>query len=164
MLYGKGRIVIVTYVKGDLLDSNVDYICHQVNCRGRMGSGIAKQIRERYPEVYKVYRERYEDALRVLDSPDRMLGSTDIVQIPGTNQYVVNMYSQRSYGYDGKRYTSYKAFKFILESLQKDVPTDCTIGFPKGVGCGLGGGNWNTISAMIEETLGCSHNVYIYEL
>lgn len=155
---------MITYIKGNLLDSNVDYICHQVNCRGRMGSGIAKQIRERFPEVYRVYRERYEDALRVLDSPDRMLGSTDIVQIPGTKQHVVNMYSQRSYGYDGKCYTSYKAFKFILQELKDYIPTDCTIGFPKGIGCGLGGGNWSKISKMIEEILGDSHEVYIYEL
>ena len=155
---------MVTYLKGDLLESNVDYICHQVNCRGRMGSGIAKQIRERFPEVYQVYRERYEDALRVLDSPDRMLGSTDIVQIPDSNQHVVNMYSQRSYGYDGKRYTSYIAFKHILRELNTDIPTDCTIGFPKGIGCGLGGGNWVVISKMIEEILGDSHKVFIYEL
>ena len=155
---------MVHNVIGDLLDSNVDYICHQVNCRGRMGSGIARQIRERFPEVYRVYSERYEDALRVLDSPDRMLGSTDIVQIPGTNQHVVNMYSQRSYGYDGKRYISYKAFRYILQELKKDIPTDCTIGFHKDIGCGLGGGNWKTISAMIEEILGESHTVYIFEL
>ena len=155
---------MVKYVKGNLLDSDCDYICHQVNCRGRMGSGIAKQIRERFPEVYRVYRERYDDALRVLRSPDQMLGSTDIVQIPDSNQHVVNMYSQRSYGYDGKCYTSYKAFRFILQELKKDIPTECTIGFPKGIGCGLGGGNWKTISAMIEEILGDTHNVYIYEL
>lgn len=155
---------MITYLKGDLLDSNCDYICHQVNCRGRMGSGIAKQIRERFPEVYRVYSERYEDAIRVLRSPDQMLGSTDIVQIPNTDRYVVNMYSQRSYGYDGKRYTSYKAFRYILQELKKDIPTDCTIGFPKGIGCGLGGGNWSKISSMIEEILGESHEVYIYEL
>ena len=155
---------MVTYVKGDLLESNVDYICHQANCRGRMGSGIASQIRRRFPKVYQVYRERYEDALRVLRSPDQMLGSTDIVQIPDTDRYVVNMYSQRSYGYDGRCYTSYKAFKFILQELKKDIPTNCTIGFPKGIGCGFGGAKWGTISKMIEEILGESHEVYIYEL
>lgn len=155
---------MITYLKGDLLERNVDYICHQVNCRGRMGSGIAKQIRNKFPEVYRVYSERYEDALRVLRTPDLMLGSTDIVQIPDSSQHVVNMYSQRSYGYDGKCYTSYKAFEFILNELKKDIPTDCTIGFPKGIGCGLGGGNWAVISKMIEEILGESHEVYIYEL
>jgi O-acetyl-ADP-ribose deacetylase (regulator of RNase III) len=155
---------MIAYLKGDLLESNVDYICHQVNCRGRMGSGIALRIRKKFPEVYRVYSERYEDALRVLRSPEQMLGSADIVQIPGTNQHVVNMYSQRSYGYDGKCYTSYKAFKFILQELKKDIPTDCTIGFPKGIGCGLGGGKWTIISKLIEDILGDSHEVYIYEL
>ena len=46
---------MIHYVKGNLLDSNCDYICHQVNCQGVMGSGIARQIRERWPEVYKDY-------------------------------------------------------------------------------------------------------------
>lgn len=154
---------MVKYVKGDLLDSNCDYICHQVNCRGRMGSGIAKQIRERFPEVYKHYRDRYEDALRISLNPDKMLGSSDIVKLCDDNRHIINMYSQRSYGYDGKRYTSYKAFEFILRQLKKELPTNCTIGFPKNIGCGLGGGNWKVISALIEEILGEDYEVYIYE-
>jgi O-acetyl-ADP-ribose deacetylase (regulator of RNase III) len=47
---------MIHYVKGNLLDSNCDYICHQVNCQGVMGSGIARQIRERYPVVYLYYK------------------------------------------------------------------------------------------------------------
>lgn len=154
---------MVKYLKGNLLDSNCDYICHQVNCRGRMGSGIAKQIRERFPEVYKEYRERYEHALKIGLEPDKMLGSSDIVKLKDDNRHVVNMYSQRGYGYDGKRYTSYKAFEFILQQLKKEIPTECVIGFPKNIGCGLGGGDWKVISGLIEETLGDSHEVYIYE-
>ena len=154
---------MVKHVKGNLLDSNCDYICHQVNCRGRMGSGIAKQIRERFPEVYKVYRDRYEDVVKRGISPDKMLGSTDIVQINDDTRHVVNMYSQRSYGYDGKRYTSYTAFKYILERLKEEIPAECSIGFPKNIGCGLGGGNWEVISTLIEGILGETYDVYIYE-
>ena len=155
---------MVHYVKGDLLDSDCDYICHQVNCRGRMASGIAKQIRERFPEVYKAYRKRYERALEINLNPDKMLGSSDIVQLRDDKRYIVNMYSQRSYGYDGKRYTSYKAFNFILRQLKEEISTECSIGFPKNIGCGLGGGDWNVISSLIETILGDSHEVYIYEL
>ena len=150
-------------VKGNLLDSNCDYICHQVNCRGRMGSGIAKQIRERFPEVYKVYRDRYEYALEIALNPDKMLGSTDIVKLNNDKRHIINMYSQRSYGYDGSRYTSYKAFKYILEHFKDVIPAGCTIGFPKNIGCGLGGGNWTVISTMIEEILGKDYEIYIYE-
>ena len=34
---------MVQYKTGNLLETNVDYICQQVNCQGRMASGIAKQ-------------------------------------------------------------------------------------------------------------------------
>lgn len=154
---------MIHYVKGNLLDSNCDYICHQVNCRGRMGSGIAKQIRERFPEVYKAYRDRYEYALEIALNPDKMLGSMDIVQINDDTRHIVNMYSQRSYGYDGKCYTSYTAFKYILERLKEEIPAECSIGFPKNIGCGLGGGDWKIVSGLIEEILGKDYNVYIYE-
>ena len=43
-------------VKGNLLDSSCDYICHQVNCQGIMGAGLAGQIRTHWPEVYEEYR------------------------------------------------------------------------------------------------------------
>ena len=45
---------------GNLLESDMDYICHQVNCQGRMASGIAKSIREKWPEVYEAYMNWYK--------------------------------------------------------------------------------------------------------
>ena len=46
---------MVYFRKGDLLESECDYICHQVNCMGKMNSGIAKQIREKWPIVFQNY-------------------------------------------------------------------------------------------------------------
>ena len=46
---------MIRYVKGDITESNCDIICHQVNCRGAMNSGVAKAIREKWPEVYEQY-------------------------------------------------------------------------------------------------------------
>lgn len=153
---------MIHYVKGNLLDSNCDYICHQVNCQGVMGSGIAKQIRERWPEVYQIYRgfcNLYE-----FDAAD-LLGKIDIVPInDSTGRQVINMFSQNKYGYDGERYTSYDAFAIALHAITDALPPWATIGFPKNIGCGLGGGNWKVISALIEEILGDTHEVYIYEL
>ena len=31
----------ITLIKGDLLTSTADYICHCVNCQGAFGSGLA---------------------------------------------------------------------------------------------------------------------------
>ena len=99
----------VQIIKGDLLESNVDYICHQVNCKGKMNSGIAKSIREKWPKVYEEYFSKwtkysYEDG--VLTEQD-LLGE---IQICETSQKVINMFAQFNYGYNEIRYTSYDAF------------------------------------------------------
>lgn len=150
---------MVNYVKGNLLDSNCDYICHQVNCQGVMGSGIARQIRERWPRVYESYRHfvEYHNI-----QGEGLLGKILISNISSPTR-VINMFSQDTYGYDGNRYTSYDAFANCLREIDIHIANSRSIGFPKNIGCGLGGGNWNVISALIEEILGKTHEVYIYE-
>lgn len=151
---------MVNYVKGNLLDSNCDYICHQVNCQGVMGSGIARQIRERWPEVYKDYREWYELITR---NRAIMLGANTYTPVDDYTKTVVSMAAQYWCGYDGQKYTSYDAFYSCLKQIVIDIPKGKKIGFPKNIGCGLGGGNWKVISTLIEEILGEDFDVYIYE-
>jgi O-acetyl-ADP-ribose deacetylase (regulator of RNase III) len=144
----------VHYKFGNLLDAPVDYICHQVNCQGRMGSGIAKQIRERWPVVYDSYIQVAHPV---------WLGCTQKVVI-NDKQTVINMFAQEHYGYDGKRYTSYDAFWSCLGEIKEQVPKGSKIGFPYKIGCGLGGANWQVIFQMIMEVLGEDYQVYIYTL
>ena len=42
---------MIKTVVGDLLDATEDIIVQQVNCRSVMGSGVAKAIYTRWPEV-----------------------------------------------------------------------------------------------------------------
>ena len=39
---------MIKIVKSNILDATEDIICHQTNCFGIMGSGLAKQIKEKY--------------------------------------------------------------------------------------------------------------------
>ena len=154
---------MVKHVKGNLLDSNCDYICHQVNCQGVMASGIAKQIRERWPWVFASYRRYCDRYKEDGTSPLGEIWGVDIERDSRGPQWVINMFSQDKFGYDGSRFTSYDAFEQCLTKMRSRLHRDCTIGFPKNIGCGLGGGNWNIVLAMIEEILGDTHDVYIYE-
>lgn len=165
---------MIHYVNGNLLNSNCSYICHQVNCQGKMGSGIAKAIRDKWPVVYERYKNWYEWCTDVAcdefgiyengpDGSELMIGHAQIVNI-NDNQAVINMAAQQYYGYDGKRYTSYDAFWQCLEEIRDKVPEGKTIGFPANIGCCRGGANWNVIKAMIEEVLGLRYEVYIYNL
>ncbi len=141
---------------GNLLEADVDYICHQVNCKGKMGSGIAKQIRARYPAVYDLYMKEVKE---------EKLGHIQCVYMQQAEHKVIgviNMFSQNNYGYTGMRYTSYEAFWTCLEEIKNHVPKGRKIGFPGHIGCGLGGANWEVIKTMISEVLGKDYEVYIY--
>ena len=47
---------MIKHVKADIFTTDCDIIVHQVNCYGVMGAGIAKQVKERYPDVYDIYK------------------------------------------------------------------------------------------------------------
>lgn len=159
---------MIAHLDGDLLQVqkmlNIDVICHQVNCQGVMGSGIAKQIRDTYPQVYDEYKKKCDIAgadkasllgqAQVIGLDDNYLAGRKVL-------HVCNLFSQYSYGYDGKRYTSYDAFWEALHNLKLKTPKGYTIGLPYKIGCDRGGANWNIIEAMIEEVLGNDYYVYI---
>lgn len=153
------------HVIGDLLESDCDYICHQVNCQGKMNSGIAKSIREKWPVVYTNYMAKYFNML-----PELLLGDIQIVGLwedfyaTDFHQSVINMFSQEHYGYDGRRYTSYDAFWNCLNLIKNNIPKGKKIGFPGHIGCVRGGANWNVIYEMINQVLAEDYEVYIYFL
>lgn len=137
-------------VKGDIVnDTQYTIFCHQVNCKGVMGAGLAKQIRNKYPEVY-------EDYINTVNSGKLLLGWSCITST-SDGRICVSMFAQDGYGRD-KCYTDYKAFQLILDGLQGELqmleshnPNPYKIAFPKGIGCGLAGGDWNVIKPMIEK-------------
>ena len=50
----------IKFVNGNILtfpERDEDtIICHQVNCKGVMGAGLAKQIRDKWPVVFDEYK------------------------------------------------------------------------------------------------------------
>ena len=101
---------MIRVINGDLLEADSTFICHQVNCRGVMGSGVAKAIRDKYPEVYTQYKRfcsQYKGDLlgRVQYVPDRYWEDC--------SQSV----AQENFGYAGKCYTDYDALRKCLEEL-----------------------------------------------
>lgn len=148
---------MVTFHNGNILDSGADIICHQVNCQGKMNSGVAKAIREKWPKVYEEYSKLMHR---------EMLGHIQVVRLEEENGHskgVINMFAQYAYGYDGRRYTSYDAFWSCLGEIKKYINPKKTIAFPARIGCVRGGANWNVILTMIEEALGADYNIEIWD-
>lgn len=156
---------MISHIDGDLLKMQDEFglkaICHQVNCQGVMGAGIAKQIRNKYPEVYTEYTaECAKHTAKYHQNTAELLGAIQVVRV-GEGKYVCNLFAQDRYGKDGRRYTSYDAFWICLNRIANLFQEGDKIGFPYGISCGLGGANWNIIEAMIQEVLGSKFNVYI---
>ncbi len=129
-------------IRGDLLSSDANAICHQVNCRCVMGAGIAAAIVEKWPIV----KERYKKAFENLKDWHSLLGKIQTVKI-GQNRYVVNIFGQDDYGHDDV-YTDYSALNRAFKQLNKRFAGQ-TVAFPYGFGCGLGGGDWTDIERMM---------------
>ena len=160
---------MVTFHNGNILDSGADIICHQVNCQGKMNSGVAKAIREKWPEVYIKYMESNEIIWDKAHEHGRMiwnhmLGQIQVVFIADKKTMaVVNMFAQENYGYDGRRYTSYDAFWSCLGEIKRTINPGLRMAFPARIGCVRGGANWSVILKMIEEVLGEDYNVEIWD-
>lgn len=138
-------------VEGNLLKVKEGMIIHQVNNCGKMGAGLAKQIREKYPEHYNDYITMYNHFLK--DSPESKQIKTLLgkhVDTKYDNLIVRGIFSQDGYGRD-KTYTSYEHLKTCLQNISKSKVD--TVYIPYELGCGLAGGDWNIVSKMILDIL-----------
>ena len=84
-----------------------------------MGSGVARQVKTKYPEAYRLYREYCEaNGHRRID----MLGDVQFCPVSanpdGTPRiYVANMFAQYDYGWS--KYTLYTNYAALRQCLAK---------------------------------------------
>ena len=138
-------------VEGDLLKIKEGMIVHQVNNCGKMGAGLAKQIREKYQEHYNDYIDMYNQFLKCNPEDKQvkaLLGKH--IDTKYDNLIIRGIFSQDGYGRD-KTYTSYEHLKTCLQNIAKSKVDAVYI--PYELGCGLAGGDWNIVSKMILEIL-----------
>lgn len=157
---------MIKHIKCDIFESGANIVCHQVNCQGVMGSGIAKQVKEKYPEVYEDYKT-FCNAYK--HNPSLILGSC--LPHATREEYdtnfggIVNLFAQENFGYDGKCYTDYKALRQCLAYVNEHAGwfDDKTVAIPYLMGCYRGGGDWNVVYEMIEEVFDDDIEVLICE-
>jgi len=133
-------------VTGNLIDlaesGEFNIIIHGANCWNTMGSGIAREIRERYPAAY-------EADCKTIAGDYNKLGNYTVML--GKQFNIVNCYTQYGFNRGGANEDvfEYASFAVILQKLAHEYPT-CKFGLPY-VGCGLAGGDESIIVQMIQE-------------
>jgi len=147
----------IGYRRGDLLAGDVRVICHGCNAQGKMGSGVARAVRERYPRAWEAYdATRRASGLRV--------GQVSWAAC-GPGRAVANAVTQEFYGdaaRTGRVYVDYEAVRRCVAILDaaagggardafgEEIGPFDEVGFPL-IGAGLAGGSWRRISGIIEE-------------
>lgn len=148
----------ISYRIGNLLNHPDKFIAHGCNAQGKMGSGVAKAIRDRYPKAYGVYAAQHERSGLILGK---------VIAADCSPHTVLNCITQEFYGRDGALYVSYDAIERAIQTVDElmrversKIYTSCDkqgdpspiprVGYPL-IGGDLGGGDWAVISKIIED-------------
>lgn len=153
---------MITIKEGSLFSAAEGLICHQVNCKGNMGRGVAKQFRELYPRAYYRYLSLCQSS-----SAATLLG-TCLFNREDDKHISCSMFAQDDWRGHNICNTNYAAFReccgeikeFIIHNkLSRDYP----INMPYGIGAGLGGGDWLIIYSILEEEFE-GHDLILWRL
>lgn len=152
----EGRIL---YKNGDIFSPNRTghecVVCHQVNCQGVMGAGLAAQIRRMFPEVYDDYLKECGKIAKPSDLLGKVLFYS--VKYNGFDYNIASIFGQERYGRSGC-FTDYDALRRAMEPIRvMATPFPAypltTARIPYKMGCGLGGGDWSVVLSIIQEEL-----------
>ena len=137
---------MIQELDADLLEYPLQGIIHQSNCFHTFGSGIAKRIREKYPEAYTA------DINSGTKGDSHRLGTFSVAHVLKEDKYVFNLYGQYNFGAMA-RFTSYDAIDRGLRKIEAYARANhlSTLGCPKNMGCMRGGGSWPIVRAIIED-------------
>ena len=160
---------MIKEVNGNLLTyPGLQVIGHQTNCLGVMGAGIAKQIKARWPDVFR----QYYDYCKSFTNAHYLLGKCQVIDTDD-GKYVANLFGEYSfcesiapYEEGGKpRHTDYDALKECLHRLHTWMVLNDkeTCGLPYKIGCGLAGGNWDdVVYPMIKKEFEEDEDIILY--
>ena len=144
-------------IKGDLIElaieGNFDLIIHGCNCFCTMGAGIAKTIKQKFPEAYKADLETEKGDKSKLGEISWVKTQTENGEL-----IIVNGYTQFNWRGSGRK-TDYDAIREVFRKVKKEF-LGLRIGYPA-IGAGLARGDWKIISEIIEQELKDENHTFV---
>ena len=149
-------------ISGDLLDfpNGINAIAHSCNTLNIMGGGIAKQIKDRFPQAWEADCEASTQSKNTLGEYSK--GELESIFLENKKGKIYNLYTQSNIAkgiyHWSDRQVNYNAFWQAMKNMQEDLlfvqhetGKSQVLGLPHGISCGLAGGSWKIIKAMIED-------------
>lgn len=137
-----------TQVEGDIFEGKWDYMIHCANCYHAMKSGIAATISRDYPEAVEADNKTIKDESKIGTFSEACLAD---------GRRIINLYGQSGIGNDGHplnrnaRYDAIYNGLFLLFETIKNEKDGAEVAIPHGMCCGLAGGEWDIVEAIIKS-------------
>lgn len=135
---------MITITHGNLLDDDAAALVNPVNCDGVMPGGLARQVAARWPEILAPYAEdcragriRMGQCTANATGDGRIIVQFPTMPHPGMAARLADIE------------TGLKSLRALIEAAPDTYPS---IAIP-GLGCGVGGLDWDDVCALIEQAL-----------
>lgn len=132
---------MLTYRRTSLLESTAQTMVNTVNCVGVMGKGIAKDFKEREPEMFSAYK-------KICDQ--KLLSPGKLWLWKGAKSWVLNFPTKQHWRNPSKIDWIESGLKKFVSSYEALGITE--ISFPR-LGCGNGGLDWDDVRPLMERHL-----------
>lgn len=148
---------MITYLEGNILESNAQALINTVNTVGVMGKGIALQFKNAFPNNFKQYQKACKEKSVVVGK----MFVTEDENLTSGKKVIINFPTKTTW----KKPSEYEYIEWGLDDLVKIIKERNikSIAIPP-LGAGNGGLDWDKVKQIIERKL--SHldtEIYIYE-
>lgn len=148
---------MIEFKKGNIFDSECEWLVNPVNCVGVMGKGLALEFKNRYPKYFEEYKHSCDLKLICTIAPfyhyckDYFDYDKNIIS-----------FATKYHWKDASKYTDI-ALSLVNLKLGINENLIKSLAIPK-IGCGLGGLKWEFVRELIIENLGdLNIKIEVYE-
>lgn len=134
------------YRDGNILASGADLIVNPVNCKGRMGKGLAKEIATVHPYALPRYRE-------ICDAGYFRPGGVQLVPPPSTSEpWIANLATKDHWRNPSRMSWVVEGMEALAHNIIALDRSFASVAVPQ-LGCGNGGLEWKRVLPAILPAL-----------
>lgn len=134
---------MITFTRGNILKADTEAIVNAVNCVGVMGKGLALQFKKAYPANFELYQTKCNSG--EVATGRMLIFETGAAQNP---RYIINFPTKQHWRAQSQIEFIDSGLVSLVESVTELKIRSLAI---PGLGCGLGGLNWNEVRPRIES-------------
>lgn len=151
---------MIHYINGNMFDYNVDFRINTVNCVGVMGAGVAKQFKEKYPDMFRDYARRCR--IRQLRPGIPYVWRKNGEMFESSSSECIINFPTKNHWRNPSEYSYIESGLKWLKMFLSNYPNG-SITIPA-LGCGHGGLEWLKVKSMINQYLSSlPTTIYVFE-